>query len=44
LVSEGREQERKILDNIFSFSDDIINTLKLIIGELKKVISRLLVI
>jgi UPF0042 nucleotide-binding protein len=38
-VSEGTKQERKILDNIFSVADEIIDTSNLTIGELKKVIS-----
>jgi UPF0042 nucleotide-binding protein len=38
-VCEGIEKERKILDNIFSVADEVIDTSNLTIGELKKVIS-----
>ncbi|MDR0398908.1 MAG: RNase adapter RapZ [Endomicrobium sp.] len=38
-VREGIKQERKILDNIFSVADEVIDTSNLTIGELKKVIS-----
>jgi UPF0042 nucleotide-binding protein len=40
-VWEGINQERKILDNIFSVADEVIDTSNLTIGELKKVISLL---
>jgi UPF0042 nucleotide-binding protein len=40
-ISEGIKQERKILDNIFSVTDEIVDTSNLAIGELKKTISAL---
>jgi UPF0042 nucleotide-binding protein len=40
-ISEGIKQERKMLDNIFSATDEIVDTSNLTIGELKKVISTL---
>ncbi|MDR1087053.1 MAG: RNase adapter RapZ [Endomicrobium sp.] len=38
-VSEGIKQERRMLDNIFSVADEVVDTSNLTIGELKKVIS-----
>jgi UPF0042 nucleotide-binding protein len=38
-VCEGIKQEKKMLDNIFSVADEVIDTSNLTIGELKKVIS-----